>query len=460
MTSASLPTQDTGGGFSYTIEHEAAHNLGLSHPHDGSYGVDRCPAESPNAGKWECYWSGLGWMYDISAAPTTYAMSYRPYEVEDQDNLQRGHVAEYLVGAQDALKTRLIDEARAGRTTPSAQWSSDYERMKQWRAMASDLFRKGDYLHAEYAARNAALAARGIPQTSANTSNPKLLEAGQVFYFNVNPQAEPAQPAARPDLTISNIVASQSKPKETVLTATVANGSSADARGVVVQFLDGTTVLGRSAAIDLAKGASKDVSFTWSSKGINGERVITAQADPDNKITESNEGNNSAQRTITIRGNKVTNGSFEQSSSGTAPDGWSASQGTAYDTGGANASDGTRAVSITGNGGAASLLNPTWTSAPIAVTAGETYNLAMTIKTENLSSAPSLQVTYLDAVGTVLSKVSGITTSVTGSTGAQQVLGQIKVPAGVSQVRLTLTGFSATDLNTRGTVWFDDIWMW
>jgi hypothetical protein len=245
-----------------------------------------------------------------------------------------------------------------------------------------------------------------------------------------------------------------------VLTATVANGGSADARGVVVQFLDGTTVLGRSAAIDLAKGASKDVSFTWSSKGINGERVITAQADPDNKIAESNEGNNSAQRTITIRGNKVTNGSFEQSSSGSAPDGWSGSQGTAYDTSGANASDGTRAVSITGNGGAASLLNPTWTSAPIGVTAGETYNLAMTVKTENLSSAPSLQVTYLDAVGTVLSKVSGITTSVTGSTGAQQVLGQITVPAGVSQVRLTLTGFSATDLNTRGTVWFDDIWMW
>ena len=87
---------DRAAASSYTIEHEAAHNLGLSHPHDGSYGVDKCPSGHANAGEWKCYWNGLGWMYDISAAPTTYAMSYRPYEVEDQDNLQRGHVAEYL----------------------------------------------------------------------------------------------------------------------------------------------------------------------------------------------------------------------------------------------------------------------------------------------------------------------------------------------------------------------------
>lgn len=457
-TSTSLPTQDSGGGFSYTIEHEAAHNLGLSHPHDGSYGVDKCKT-GPNAGKWECYWSGLGWMYDISAAPTTYAMSYRPYEVEDQDNLQRGHVAEYLIGAQDALRQRLVDEARAGRTTPSAGWTNDFNRMKQWRAQAAELFRAGDYLHAEYAARNAAIAARGVPQTASNTSNPRLLEAGQVFYFNVHPQGGGA--AAKPDLTITNIVASQSRPKETVLTATVANIGAADASNVVVRFLDGSTAIGDSAAVaSVAKGTSTEVQIVWNTRAISGAHAITARADPNNAVAESNEGNNEAQRTITIRGNKVTNGSFEQSSNGTAPDGWSGSQGTSYDTTGANASDGTRAASAGGSGVAASLLNPAWTSAPIAVTAGQTYNLAMTVKTQGLSSAPSLQVTYLDAAGAVLSKVAGITTSITGDSAAQQVLGQITVPAGVTQVRLVLTGFSATDLNTRGTAWFDDIWMW
>jgi len=459
LTSASLPTQDTGGGFSYTIEHEAAHNLGLSHPHDGSYGVDKCTT-GPNAGKWACYWSGLGWMYDISAAPTTYAMSYRPYEVEDQDNLQRGHVAEYLIGAQDALRTRLVEEARAGRTTPSTAWSNDFNSMKQWRAQAADLFKQGDYLHAEYAARNAALAARGIPQTAANTSDPKLVEAGQVFYFNIKPQAQPA-PAAKPDLTITNIVAAQNKAKETTLTATVTNAGAADAKNVVVRFQDGATLIGESAAIaTLAKGAAQNVSIVWNTKSVSGDRVVAAQADPANVVDESNESNNAAQRTISIRGNKVTNGSFEQSSSGTTPDSWNGSQGTAYDTSGANASDGSSAASITGNGGAATLLNPAWTSAPIAVTPGQTYNLAMTVKTQGLSSAPSLQVTYLDAVGTVLNKVTGITTNVTGSSAAQQVLGQVTIPAGVSQVRIALTGFSATDTATRGTVWFDDVWMW
>ena len=128
-------------------------------------------------------------MYDISAAPTTYAMSYRPYEVEDQDNLQRGHVAEYLISAQDALKSRLKAQAKDGRETPTAAWRSDYREMKKWRDLASRLFRKGDYLHAEYAARNASLAARGVPDNPARVIAPRLLEAGQVFYFKVRPQA-------------------------------------------------------------------------------------------------------------------------------------------------------------------------------------------------------------------------------------------------------------------------------
>ena len=189
MTDSCLPSQESGTGFSYTIEHEAAHNLGLSHPHDGSYGVDKCPEGSANAGKWKCYWNGLGWMYDISAAPTTYAMSYRPYEVEDQDNLQRGHVAEYLISAQDALKARLKAQAKDGRDTPTAAWESDYREMKKWRDVAARLFRKGDYLHAEYAARNASLAARGVPDNRAHVIKPRLLEAGQVFYFKVKAQS-------------------------------------------------------------------------------------------------------------------------------------------------------------------------------------------------------------------------------------------------------------------------------
>ena len=184
-----LPTQETGTGFSYTIEHEAAHNLGLSHPHDGSYGVQRCPEGGPDAGKWQCYWAGLGWVMDVSAAPTTYAMDYRPYEVEDQDQLQRGHVAEYLLAGQDALSRLLAQESADGRTTPDQRFHRRYDRYREFKKVAVALFRRGDYLHAEYAARNAALAARGVPQTSANTITPKLVQAGQVYYWRLHPQS-------------------------------------------------------------------------------------------------------------------------------------------------------------------------------------------------------------------------------------------------------------------------------
>src|SRR5262249_10789649 len=163
-----------------------------------------------------------------------------------------------------------------------------------------------------------ALAARGFPQTAANTSNPRLLEAGQIFYFNIHPQ-DSGEP--RPDLTITNIVASQSQPKVTVLTATVANNRTANAANDVVRFLDGSTLVGDSAPIaTLARGASAQVSVTWDTRGIHGDRLISAVADPNNTVAESNESNNTEQRTITIRGNKVINGSFEQSANGTTPD--------------------------------------------------------------------------------------------------------------------------------------------
>jgi hypothetical protein len=460
VSDQSLPTQNPGSGLSYTVEHEAAHNLGLSHPHDGAYGVDKCPDHSSfgeRAGKWECYWTGLGYMFDISAAPTTYAMSYRPYEVEDQDNLQRGHVAEYLIGAQEALRTRLINLIMLGLTEPDQQWLSDYERMRVWRAQAAELFRRGDYLHAEYAARNASLAARGFPQTTGNTVNPRLLEAGQVFYFNVRPQGDGLQ---RADLIISNITATSQRPGRTTLTATVSNLGTAPATGVVVRFLDGQTAIANSAPLaSLAASASAQVSVTWNTRGENGEHTITAVADPANTVAESDENNNQASRTVTVKGNKVTNGSFEQSA-GSSPSGWSGSQGTGYNTNSGNASDGTRSVSGTGNGGPAAVLNPAWTSGPIAVTPGKSYNLAVSIKSQGLTSAPGLKVVYLDAVGNIVCTVTGIATNISGTTGMQEVLGQITVPPGVAQVRLSLQAFSPTDLLTGGTVWFDDVWLW
>lgn len=461
LTDVSTPQQDSGTGFSYTIEHEAAHNLGLSHPHDGSYGVDKCET-GPDAGEWECYWSGLGYMYDISAAPTTYAMAYRPYEVEDQDNLQRGHVAEYLVMAQDALRSRLIAEAQAGLTQPSAQWTSDYGRMQTWRDLAVELFGRGDYLHAEYAARNASLAARGIPQTPANTSDPKLVEAGQIFYFNVYPQQ--SNTGGQADLVIDDLSAADApgSPWLTTLTATVTNNGTETAENFTVQFLEAGIHLADSAVVAaLDAGQTTTVSYTWNTfYNRNSTVTFTAVADPDDIVDESDESNNQATRTVIFQGSKVFNGSFEQSSNGQSPDGWTGSGSTGYDNSGSNSSQGSGAVSVTGAGLPASVLNPTWTSAPIDVVPGETYNLALTVNAIGASSAPRVRIVYLNALGNVLSTVNGIVTTLNGTTGLQQVTGQIVIPAGVAQVKLLLVGFSPTDLNTQGTIWFDNVWMW
>jgi hypothetical protein len=83
----------------------------------------------------------------------------------------------------------------------------------------------------------------------------------------------------------------------------------------------------------------------------------------------------------------------------------------------------------------------------------------MSVATQGASSAPSLSVSYLDATGALVSKATALTANVSNTPGMQQVTGSITVPSGVSQLRVVLTGFSPTDLSTKGTVWVDDVWL-
>jgi hypothetical protein len=264
--------------------------------------------------------------------------------------------------------------------------------------------------------------------------------------------------ATRPDLTVTDLSATQDKPKQTRLSVTVGNAGESDATGVVVEFRDGETVLGRAAPVSVPAGGSVPVSYTWDTRGTNGDHLVTAVVDPADTVVESNESNNQISRNIAIRGNKVTNGSFEANSDGKSPDGWSGSGSTSYDTSGGHATEGSNSVGVTGTGSTAGIAS--WTSSPIEVDPGRSYDLAMTISTVNASSEPSLRVSYLDATGAVVSTVSGITTALSGDSTARQVTGRITVPAWVSKVRLTLSGFTVTDLTPTGTVWFDEIWMW
>jgi hypothetical protein len=187
--------------------------------------------------------------------------------------------------------------------------------------------------------------------------------------------------------------------------------------------------------------------------------VIRVTADKTGLVSESNENNNVGNFTVTVQGNKVKNGSFEQSSSsGSGPEGWSGSS-----TGAGNASwseggsEGSKSAATSGNGGNAGASGPpSWTSDPIAVTPGEVLAFAVSIQSQGASSAASAGLVYLGAAGNVLSTVNLITAPLT-TTGFAKLQQAVTIPAGVAQVRVKLIGFSPTDLRTSGTVKFDEV---
>jgi hypothetical protein len=161
---------------------------------------------------------------------------------------------------------------------------------------------------------------------------------------------------------------------------------------------------------------------------------------------------------VTVQGNKVQNGSFEQSASGSSPDAWSGSStGAGSATWTAGGSDGSRSVSISGNGGNAALSgSPSWTSAPITVAPGQMLDFAVAVRSAGATSAASAGLVYLGAAGQVIGAVTLITAPLTTSSFAtlQQT---VAIPVGVAQVRVKLTGFALTDTATAGTVTFDNV---
>ena len=267
-----------------------------------------------------------------------------------------------------------------------------------------------------------------------------------------------------PDLQVVDVSAAVLKPREgqsVTVTATILNAGPGAAPSSKTEFLyDGYKVLGLVDTPAIAKGGTVKVSVLWNTKGISGEHSIRATADRAAAIAEENEANNQANRLITVRGNKVSNGSFEQqSSAGGAPDGWTAQStgaGTASttETGG---SGGSRGAQMKGSGGNAAVHGvPTWTSAPITVIGGETYDLTAAVKTDGVSTPPAIALTYLSATGQVLDTAKLLSAPL-ATQGFAELEQAVAIPIGVAQVRVTLSAFAATDLATAGTVTFDDI---
>lgn len=270
------------------------------------------------------------------------------------------------------------------------------------------------------------------------------------------------RPPPAPDLVVAGITtASKVQDGRTAqITATIANQGSGDAGPSSTEFLlDGDTVLGEVETAPIPAGGSSEVSVTWNTAGVKGQHTIRTTADSGLEVSEVDEGNNAGVLTVEVRGNRVTNGSFEQTGTGGGPAGWTGSSTSAGEaswsedagTGGSNA------VTITGTGGSVLLGgSPSWTSDPIEVAPGEVVDLVASVRTSAASSAPALGLVYFGAAGQVLDTVRVATAPLT--TAAFLTLGDtVTIPAGVSEVRVRLIGFASTDTKTSGTVVFDDV---
>jgi hypothetical protein len=209
------------------------------------------------------------------------------------------------------------------------------------------------------------------------------------------------------------------------ITATVRNIGTARAQNVGVRFTLNGAQLGTVQSIaSIPAGSTGNASVVWDTKHLKGDYTIGVTADPGNAIAELSETNNSASRVATVRGNKVKNGSFEQSSNGSSPDNWSSSGETSYAYGG---TDGERSVTAG--------LSGMWLSDAIAVSAGKTYGLAV----DGFGGSVSLQ--QLSSTGKVLSTVTVLT-------------GQaVTIAKGVTQVRVRLAG-------GLGLATFDNVRLW
>lgn len=255
------------------------------------------------------------------------------------------------------------------------------------------------------------------------------------------------------------------KPKEgdkVRIRATIANTGPADADATTTAItLDGSPLPGSPVATGaVPAGGSVEVELMWDTRGVKDAHEIGVTADFDGAVAESDEANNGATLQVTVRGNKVENGSFEQQTSdGAGPEGWTAGPTSAGTTGYSSdgGTDGSSAVTISGTRKSVLLGGiPTWTSDPIAVTAGEVLELQVSVSTDRVSSAPGIGLAYLGAAGEVLETVRLLEVPLVtdGFTTLQQT---VTLPPGVSAVRIVLFGFAAGDLRTTGTVTFDDV---
>jgi hypothetical protein len=237
-----------------------------------------------------------------------------------------------------------------------------------------------------------------------------------------------ALPEYKPDLKPVSASFSAQKVSggdQVTFSASIENAGLGAAAASAVRFLvDGVQVGADRTLGALGAGARATVtSEAWNAKHqATGNHTVEVVVDPAGAVAETDEANNRLTGTVYVEGNKIRNGSFEQSSNGSSPDGWSSSGSTAYESGG---SDGSHSVS-TGPGGS-------WTSEPVAIEPGKAYEASVV----SAGAAATLLVQQLGADGAVLASTA--TTLVPTPTFAVGAL-RLTALAGAAQVRVVLLG--------------------
>ena len=101
-------------------------------------------------------------------------------------------------------------------------------------------------------------------------------------------------------------IAEAGKEADQVIVAIVHNLGTAPAANVKVRIaVDGNQIGALQTIGSIPAGGSGRASVVWDTHGQNGSHSITATADPANAIAESNEGNNTGTRAVTVQGGNV-----------------------------------------------------------------------------------------------------------------------------------------------------------
>ena len=108
---------------------------------------------------------------------------------------------------------------------------------------------------------------------------------------------------------------------QVTILATIVNNGTADATSVTVQFREGrTTPVALNQVIDsIPAGSSAVASVTYDSGSSSGDPSFTVTADPGNFITELDETDNSARKTLTLQADAEPNLELSTSNIGIAP---------------------------------------------------------------------------------------------------------------------------------------------